>query len=249
MKNIPLLKLLFLSIILVSCTNTFTSKEEKKEDKILNGKYVSKRKNGKTAKIEFYKEGKLHGIQEMYNKSGNLQNTISYNEGIRSGKSVVYYDSGNEYRVSNYENDKINGVRKKYRRNGKLWSVQSYKNSLPINDLVEYTESGKKKTKPKFIVSQENKINTEGRYLLKLSVKGTYKNAKYFEGQLDENGCFDTKTAIQVGTQSNSKGVVSIFIPQNTFYMKTHHIIAQVKTHANNNYYIYKKVNVAAESI
>ncbi|MEN8138307.1 MAG: hypothetical protein ABFR62_07735 [Bacteroidota bacterium] len=254
MNKLIILAVIFFSLSIISCSPTEGKDTKEKvlklgdNSNIADGEYVSRHKNGKIYKTARYKNKKLDGVQEVYNKRGKLQNTINYVDGKREGESVVYHDNGQAYRITPYRDDKINGERKKFRRDGKLWSTQNFHQSLPENNLKEYTESGKLKSRPKFVINQIDNLKIDGSYRINLSVKGSYKKVKFFEGKLKDGKYFSKLDAFPVSNQKKNRASISIHLLPGHFMMKKYDFIAKITTHANNSIYIHRQVNIAIEN-
>jgi len=234
MRKLVFTAMVSLSLLVVSC------KSGDQEGLLDSGKSVAKEQvekysNGEVKSIARYEGDKLSGVQEFYNKKGELQNTMLYVNGIQEGESVIYYADGGKYRVTPYINDAINGERKKFRKDGRVWSTQSFKDGMPENNLKEYGESGKLKSIPSLVVK---KVSKNGKTLVSLSVKGNHKRVKYFKGVLKDGKFFDKSASVLIEDQNKSKASFTLD-STNKYY----DIIAQVTTQADNHLFLIQRVS------
>lgn len=99
-----------------------------------------------------YKNGKINGIQKIYNADNYLEQETSYKDNKIEGLSKGYDNEGRVRSVTPYKNGKINGVEKLYYKNKVLKKETPYKNGK-INGFVRgYYENGK----PNFILFYTN---------------------------------------------------------------------------------------------
>ena len=239
MRSLVFLVITSLGLLISSCDNLNSSSQNGSADKKDNSieKQIERYDNGVIHKIARVVDGKLNGVQEIYNTKGELQNTINYVNGIKEGESVIYFKDGKKYRITPHINGLVDGVRKKFRNDGRIWSTQNYKKGMPENNLKEYSESGKLKSIPKLIIKKT--YFKDGSVQVKLSVKGNYKRVKYFEGELKEGKYFDKKGVSTVSTQNRSKASFTL-----NSVNKSYNIIAQVTTQGNNHLFLVKKISL-----
>lgn len=233
MRELVFTALISLSLLVVSCKSG--DQEGLLDDgKSIAKEHVDKYSNGVVKSVARYEGDKLSGVQEFYNKKGELQNTMLYVNGIQEGESIIYYADGGKYRVTPYINDAINGERKKFRKDGRVWSTQTFKDGMPENDLKEYGESGKLKSIPEMMVK---KVSKNGKVLVSLSVKGKHKRVKYFKGVLKDGKFFDKSSSVLVEDQNKSKASFTLDSTNMSY-----DIIAQVTTQADNHLFLIKRV-------
>lgn len=98
-----------------------------------------------------YKNGKINGLQKIYDSEGKLEQTTPYKNNKIEGLLKGYVD--NKVRsITPYKNGKINGVEKLFYKNGVLKRETPYKNGK-INGFDRgYYENGK----PEFIAFYTN---------------------------------------------------------------------------------------------
>lgn len=98
-----------------------------------------------------YKNGKINGVQKIYDSEGKLEQTTPYKNNKIEGLLKGYVD--NKVRsITPYKNGKINGVEKIFYKNGGLKKETPYKNGK-INGFVRgYYEN----RKPEFIIFYKN---------------------------------------------------------------------------------------------
>ena len=235
MRSSILIVVASLSLLMFSCDNTSSIKEG--SDRNATKEKIERYDNGVIHKVARYVRGKLSGVQELYNTKGELQNTMTYVNGVQDGESIIYFDNGSKYRITPYVNGKIEGERIKYRKDGRLWSTQNYKNGMPENNLKEYAESGKIKSTPKLVV---NKVYMkDGSIQANLAVKGNYKRVKYFNGKLKGDKYFNKSLVSILDNQERSKANIVL-----NSINRSYNIIAQVTTQADNHLFLYKKISL-----
>lgn len=238
MRSLVLFLVASFSLLMFSCDNVSSTNQGESVNVDSNVvEKVEKYDNGVTHKVARYVGGKLSGVQELYNTKGELQNTMTYLNGIQHGESVIYFKNGDKYRVTPYTSGEIDGERVKYRQGGKLWSTQNYKKGMPENNLKEYTESGKLKSIPELVVNKT--YFKDGSINASLMVEGNYKRVKYFNGNLKDEKYFNKSLVTILDDQEKSKANI-VLNSINGYY----NIIAQVTTQADNHLFICKKVSL-----
>ena len=120
-----------------------------------------------------YKEGKLDGLSEEYNKNGQLEESVTYKEGEEEEEvKYIYYENGQLVTKGTYKDGKEDGPYESYYKNGQLNYKTTYQDGVIEDGLFEgYHENGQ------------------------LRWKGTIKDGKD-DGQweyYDENGKLDEK--------------------------------------------------------
>ncbi len=234
MKEILKFKnLLFLSIfiLLSSCGQTIDVDDEReyitfsnpysKGPRVLsykglpfNGELVKYFDDEKTQLKERrdYKEGKIDGKVEEYNKNGQLEKSVTYKEGIKNGISEEYdlktvevgFDSDEEVYITEeipyleikqyYKDGKLNGPYVNYYDNEDIYKKVTYINGKKEGFEEKFWSSGDLMSKVNYING-----NREGSYLEyhsndSIKIKTNYKNdvfhgsyKKYYDnGQLKE---------------------------------------------------------------
>ena len=237
MKKVFLIVFVSLGLIVSSCDNSSTSNADDNRDENSIEKQIERYDNGVIHKVARHINGKLNGIQEVYNTKGELQNTMNYVDGVKEGNSIIYFKDGKKYRVTPYHNGLIDGERIKYRNTGSLWSTQNYKMGMPENNLKEYSESGKLKSTPKLVINKT--YMKDGSVQVGVSVKGNHKRVKYFIGKLKEGKYFDKKSVSEVSNQNRSKAIVTL-----NSINKSYDIIAKVTTQGNNHLFLVKRISL-----
>mgnify|MGYP006106416361 CR=1 FL=1 len=209
MKEILKFKnLLFLSIfiLLSSCGQTIDADDERKYFINLSSlggitsykgipytgevvKYVDDEKTQLEWKKN-YKEGKLDGLSEEYNKNGQLEESVTYKEGEEEEEvKYTYYENGQLKEKETYKDGKKDGQWEEYGDNGQLWSKATYKDGKPDGQWEEYIITYK----------ADNTLQSSG----KLRYKGTYKDGKE-NGQweeYDDNGQLFSKGTYKDGKE------------------------------------------------
>ena len=73
-----------------------------------------------------YKEGKLKGLSEEYDRDGKLKSRRTYKEGKLKGLSEEYNRDGQLKSRRTYKEGKLNGLSEEYDRDGQLKSRRTY---------------------------------------------------------------------------------------------------------------------------
>ena len=128
-----------------------------------------------------YKEGKLDGLSEEYNKNGQLEESVTYKEGEEEEEvKYTYYENGQLKKKETYKDGKKDGQWEEYGDNGQLWSKETYKDGKEDGQWEIYN-----------VGYNDDDTLQRG----SLFYKGTYKDGKE-NGQFeyyDENGKLDEK--------------------------------------------------------
>lgn len=171
-----------------------------------------KKKKGKYVIKDYYLNGKLQmegpsieqdttifdGEVTHYYKTGIMQSSTFFKNGILDGHATEFFEDGVIKRVIPYDNGIQNGVYKEYYPNGQLNGTIEFKNDVRDGFYVEYYDNGNKKAQITF--SQGEK---DGKFLEFYS-DGSIKNSAFFEngilqgetkmydadGQLKNSGSF-----------------------------------------------------------
>lgn len=97
--------------------------------------------NGYIFRIVPYRNGKIHGVEKVYEKDGNLLTESNYLFGKLNGQSI-FFSKSKIRAISIYEEDTIQKS-ETYFTNGKLKSVKNFKNGKSHGMDIEYYENGK----------------------------------------------------------------------------------------------------------
>ena len=99
-----------------------------------------------------YKEGKLKGLSEEYNRDGQLKSRRTYYEGEEEEREYYYYyENGKLESRTTYKEDKLNGLYETYYENGQLEYRGTYKDGKEDGQWELYDENGKFVEKVRFI--------------------------------------------------------------------------------------------------
>ncbi|MFC2101228.1 toxin-antitoxin system YwqK family antitoxin [Bacteroidota bacterium] len=183
--------LLFFLIFLISCNQPVQNNEESKQ-KTSNGKkdglVVKYRKDGTLLSEVNYKNGKRHGIAKDYYRNGKIRLELTYANDLKHGKQVWFYENGDIFEICPFTNGMINGIRKFYHERNKIKAEIPYKNNHPGIGLKEYMHNGKLKKKyPKLVIKSMDNRDTEGKYILRISLSDGSEKVKFYRGDLMEN--------------------------------------------------------------
>ena len=134
--------LLLFGIIITSCKNIDTLKEQIQKITIKNTKETpaqevttdeehivyEKFKSGKVKSI-IEAKGKLrHGVTKNYDQVGNLVSTLTYKDNQLDGLATNYYKNGAVHSTIEYKNNQKNGQEIWYYENGKKYRVNHFLN-------------------------------------------------------------------------------------------------------------------------
>lgn len=78
--------------------------------------------------IEYYKNGKLHGLKKVFYKDGTLAEISNYSNGILNGPYVKYAENSKLLEELNYKNGQLHGKISYYDGAGNIVSKGEYKN-------------------------------------------------------------------------------------------------------------------------
>lgn len=73
-----------------------------------------------------YQNGKLHGIQKTYFKTGELKQASIFTRGLENGRRVEYYKCGSKKLNANFCNGLQEGIAEEWEENGKIKSRKTY---------------------------------------------------------------------------------------------------------------------------
>ena len=219
MKRLAIL--ISLTVLLVSgCVNNSNTKVHEPnsiefEGAKANGVKKIYNAEGKLETEIPYRDSLPNGIQKEYYKTGKLYRETPLENGKPNGLVKEYYASGNLYREMPVKNGKANGIVKKYYEKGMLLSEAPFENGEPTVGLKEYNEEGKLTDKPKMLFKGINKIESEGAYIIEITlsdeyIQPTYSNVMTIEG----------KRVLNQISIVNGKGIYKIFVPKGTIINK-----------------------------
>jgi len=124
-----------------------------KENKISEGNYNGKLKNGKWTyyfnnnkiKEEEYINDTLHGDQIIYYKNGQIYDKKKFENGVQVGVWEKFYKNGKPHLKSFLKNGKMDGPVIRYYKSGLTEVKGQYKNDLKEGTWVFYSKDGKSK--------------------------------------------------------------------------------------------------------
>jgi hypothetical protein len=239
--------ILFLpAIIFLSCESP---QKKASKEKHSGNVVVSNYSDGSIRAEIPMKNGKKDGLAKEFYQSGKLFREIQYQEGVKEGLAKRYYENGQLAQETPYKNDKIHGVQRKFREDGKPASIAEYIDDEPCMGLKEYFTDGKEKDNfPRIVITPEDRIDTEGLYILHLSLSEKAKEVEYYLGRLTKEKTIDSSAKKIWSTDKNGNAEIEYPVMPGTFIMDKIHLIAKVKT-AQGNYYITERdYNLAAEN-
>jgi hypothetical protein len=189
-----------------------------------------------------FKNGIREGLMKSFYKSGRVRQTFWYHNGLREDSARWLYEEGQVFRTTPYKNDTIDGIQKQYYRNGRLKAKLGFSKGFRTTYLEEFTPEGKiVKGYPELVATISDQYKTRGIYRISLELSNKSSYVKFYRGEFT-NGVFDSTRCKRIDaingvafldlrkTGSPKAGSVSV--------------IAQVLTNFNNNYLIYKKIEL-----
>lgn len=234
---------LFLVIILFGCTNT----KEIQVPTVKDGIITEYREDGRLYKELAYKSDKLHGLSKIYHPNGKLYLETEYANDKRHGLTKQYFKTGILYSETHYDSGKISGVLRKYHKDGKLKAESRYKAGLECAGLKEYILNGDPRPHyPSIVITQENKVLSQGAYYLHLSLTERAKKVTFYKGKLKDGCLSDDLEKIYPDEKGKSK--YTYRLGRGQFVMETISIVARIETITGNILVTEKSLNVAIES-
>lgn len=73
-----------------------------------------------------FSNGKLHGIQKVYYKSGELKEVSIYTAGRENGRRIEYFPCGGKKMNANFVNGVQDGICEEWEQNGMIKSRKTY---------------------------------------------------------------------------------------------------------------------------
>lgn len=130
---------------------------------ISRGKMITKQREGKwlyfhlnstkILKEEYYKKGKLHGLQKTYFINGQLTERSEYLDGKREGIREIFSEEGVKIKSFHYKNNLLNGNTQYFDTSGELLIEGHYKNDRK-DGIWKYYEKGVLKNKKRYPLSK-----------------------------------------------------------------------------------------------
>jgi antitoxin component YwqK of YwqJK toxin-antitoxin module len=171
---------------------------------IKNGKHqVFFDSTGQLRKEENYLNGKLNGLVQEFNRSGDTLIYMNYAQDIPHGVQRTYYPDGKRFKVISYKNGLLDGSHLTYTEEGKLELKLSYKEGKKDGVFIFYHENEKEAGKETWSLDLKNgefiTYNEEGKILK----QGTYKK----NVAIGEHNVFDVKGKLVHQTIYDKKGI------------------------------------------
>jgi hypothetical protein len=127
--------------------------------------------NGKLFAEIHKKDGKKNGVTKNFYDNGKVQVETNFVNDKKEGDSKFYYEDGKICQHVIYKNDVKNGIEKHYYKNGKLACEIPYLDGEVQPGLKEYSSEGVLiRNSPTIVVTPINKMVTENKYILRLSL-------------------------------------------------------------------------------
>ena len=118
----------------------------RKSDFAKHGTYNRFSPDGKLAEKSEYVNNELHGKQEFFYPSGQVQEMVHYKNGKHDGVFKSFFENGKTNQEGTYVNGIFQGEFKGYYNSGQLKEMLTYKDNEEFGAFTEYHENGKLKT-------------------------------------------------------------------------------------------------------
>lgn len=189
-----------------------------------------------------FKNGVRNGLMKTFYQSGKLRQTFWFVNGLRQDSAVWFWEEGQVFRTTPYKNDTIDGVQKQYYRTGKLRARLSYIKGKRTPYLEEFTTDGKLvKEYPELEISKVDKYNSNGIYIINLSLSDKSTKVRYYRGDFS-GGVFDTVRCEKIRT---ANGIGKLVLKKtSSANAENVGVIASILTKFGNNYLVYKKIDL-----
>lgn len=134
------------------------------------------------------KDGKKNGVTKNFYANGKVQVETNFVNDSKEDDSKLYYEDGKICQHVIYKNNVKHGVEKHYYKNGKLACEIPYLNGEVEPGLKEYNSEGDYvKDYPTIVVTPINKMTSENKYILRLSLSNKSRAVKFARVKF-ENG-------------------------------------------------------------
>jgi hypothetical protein len=188
-----------------------------------------------------FQNGVRQGLTKTFYKSGRLQRTYLYKDGLRQDSSCWYYEEGQVFRVTPFVNDTANGIQKQFYRTGQIKAKMGFSKGLRTPFFQEFTREGKLVTGyPELVVKTQDNYSTTGQYSITLSLSKKA-DVRFFRGEFT-NGLYDTARLKKINTYENTGKLV---LKKSSTPGKSYvGVIGEVLTDFGNRILIYKKIDL-----
>lgn len=182
------------------------------------------------------------GLTKTFYKSGKLQRTYWYENGLRQDSSCWFYEEGQLFRTTPFVNDTMNGIQKQYYRTGELKAKLGYRNGFRTDFFQEFTRDGKLvKGYPEVIVTQEDNYTKNGSYRITLALTDKKTAVNFRRGDLTD-GAYDTTKLKKIKTTLNT-GVIDLH-KAGAAGQSHVGVVAEILTNFGNRLLVYKKIGL-----
>lgn len=188
-----------------------------------------------------FENGIRQGLTKTFYKSGRLQRTYLYKDGLRQDSSCWYYEEGQVFRVTPFINDTVEGIQKQFYRTGQIKAKMGYSKGLRTPFFQEFTREGRLVTGyPEIVVKTQDNYKTNAQYDITLSLtKKT--DVRFFRGEFT-NGLYDTSRLKKINTYENTGHLnLKKTVTPGKSYVG---VIGEVLTDFGNRILIYKKIDL-----
>jgi antitoxin component YwqK of YwqJK toxin-antitoxin module len=157
------------------------------EDKPFTGRLIDYYSNGNKKADITYKNGKVHGLYNLWFENGNRKYEVGYVDGVEHGKHIVYYENGNIEEMSNMNYGKPDGLLTYFKESGNKFIEINYKNGKKDGRQLIFLDNGykgiEKTYKDDRQVGEELFFGDNGEVICKRAI------GKEATGKLDLLGC------------------------------------------------------------
>jgi len=104
---------------------------EVNSEKPFSGKSVEYFDGGEVkSNSKSYKEGQLHGQQQIYFNNGQMKADTKFKDGLASGAQSLWYENGQLWSEASWKDGKFNGTVMSWRENGQPDTEEHYKDDI-----------------------------------------------------------------------------------------------------------------------
>ena len=223
--------LILFGLIVSSCSDTISEKDEKGEciykihKGLKQGLCVCYYKDGKIRDSVYYEEGLKNGVEMSFDSLGNKVSYIDYRLGKKNGYFTYYYTNGDVYSKGKYYNDSIIGWYYRYYPGYVLEYREEYiniKGETVCNQGEFFNEDGSRDStiNTSFIsaIIEKDTFKLLDTFLLKVELKKSY-----FKDQTNHI------TKLQIGNFDSNyvlTDTLSLITYISKFYKHNHKVIA-----------------------
>lgn len=140
-----------------------------------------------TNRIEYFNDGKLHGVRKEYYPENKIKKKVSYSNGIMHGPFIVYNREGMVLQELNYNMGRKDGEWKYYYEEGSLLKIENWSNDLKVGPYKIFFINGSVQISENY----DRRGRKEGWFEEYFPNERIKKRELYRKGELIEKHVFD----------------------------------------------------------